>query len=199
MAENPEGTTFFLRDKTPVVVRQIRPDDKGRLQEGLKQLSEQSRYFRFLAPIQKLSSQQLRHLTEVDHVKHEAWAAFDSEGEEQLVLGVARYIQLDDEPGFAEAAVAVVDSHQNRGLGTLLVGMLISSAIRNGIRSFRGFVHNDNKKVLRIFEEVDAKIVRDEGSIMRADTALPDDPLSIHDPRMNKIAKKVAKALSSKA
>ena len=93
--------------------------------------------FRFLAPIQKLSSQQLRHLTELDHVSHEAWAAFDREGEQQQVLGVARYIQLDEEPGVAEAAVAVIDSHHNRGMATLLIGKLIISAIENGIRVFR--------------------------------------------------------------
>jgi RimJ/RimL family protein N-acetyltransferase len=135
----------------------------------------------------------------VDHVKHEAWVAFDKEGEDQQVLGVARYIQLDDEPGVAEAAVAVVDSHHNRGMATLLIGMLIISAIKNGIRTFRGFVHIDNKVVLNIFKDVDAEIVREEGYVMRADTPLPADPLDIQDPRMNKIAKKVAKALSSKA
>jgi hypothetical protein len=198
VVENPEGTRFLLRDNTPVVVRQVRPDDKERLQEGLKHLSEQSRYFRFLAPIQKLSSEQLRHLTELDHVNHEAWAAFDSEGEEQQVLGVARYIQLDGEPGVAEAAVAVIDSHHNRGMATLLIGKLIISAIENGIRIFRGFFHSDNEVVRRIFEDVDAEIAREESFIMRADTSLPADPLSIQDPRMNKIAKKVAKALSSK-
>ena len=199
VAENREGTRYLLRDNTAVVVRQIRPEDKRRLQDGLKHLSEQSRYFRFLAPIQKLSSEQLRHLTELDHVNHEAWAAFDKEGEDQQVLGVARYIQLDDEPGVAEAAVAVIDSHHNRGMATLLIGKLIISAIENGIRMFRGFFHSDNKVVHRIFEDVDAGIVREEGFILRADTPLPADPLSIEDPRMNKIAKKVASALSSKA
>jgi RimJ/RimL family protein N-acetyltransferase len=197
--ENTEGTRFLLRDKTPVIVRQVRPDDKERLQAGLKELSEQSRYFRFLAPLQRLNSEQLRHLTELDHATHEAWAAFDKEGADQQVLGVARYIQIDGEPGVAEAAVAVIDSHHNRGMATLLIGMLITSAIENGIRAFRGFVHNDNKVVLRIFKDVDAEIVRDEGFVMRADTPLPTDPLSLQDPRMNKIAKKVAKALSSKA
>jgi hypothetical protein len=197
VTDMPEGTRFLLRDETSVFVRRIRPDDKQRLREGLKHLSEQSRYFRFLAPIQKLTSEQLRHLTELDHVKHEAWAAFDSEREDQRVLGVARYIQLDDEPGVAEAAVAVIDSYHNRGMATLLIGKLIISAIENGIRTFRGYFHADNKIVLRIFEEVDADIVRDEGFVMRADTPLPGDPLSIHDPRMNKIARKVAKALSS--
>jgi GNAT superfamily N-acetyltransferase len=195
----PEETRFLLRDDTPVVVRQIRPDDKARLQEGLKNLSEQSRYFRFLAPLQKLTGDQLRHLTELDHFDHEAWAAFDSEGDEQRVLGVARYIRLEQEPEVAEAAVAVIDSHQNRGLGTLLTGMLIISAIKNGIRCIRGFVHSDNRTVLRIFREIDAEIVRDEGSIMRADVKLPEDPKNIHDPEMNKIAMKVSRALSQKA
>ncbi len=198
MSGIPEATRFLLRDDTPVFVRQIRPDDKARLRQGLKDLSEQSRYFRFLAPIQKLTADQLRHLTELDHVDHEAWAAFDSEGEQQRVLGVARYIRLEDEPKVAEAAVAVIDSHQNRGMGTLLMGMLILSAIKNGIRCIRGFVHSDNRTVLRIFREIGADVVRDEGSIMRADVTLPEDPKSIHDPEMSKIAKKVARALSHK-
>ena len=59
-----------LSDNTLVYLREIRADDKQRLIEGMRGLSEESVQRRFLGPKPTLSAKELRYLTEVDGVNH---------------------------------------------------------------------------------------------------------------------------------
>src|SRR5881275_1948671 len=61
-----------LRDGSTILIRPIEPDDKAALEEGLEHMSVDSRYKRFFAPVPRLTQQQLRYFTEVDHHDHEA-------------------------------------------------------------------------------------------------------------------------------
>ena len=66
-----------LSDNTLVYLREIRADDKQRLIEGMRGLSEESVQRRFLGPKPTLSAKELRYLTEVDGVNHIALVAID--------------------------------------------------------------------------------------------------------------------------
>lgn len=149
---------FSLRDGTGVLVRPIRPEDGNRLQAGVHQLSPGSRYHRFHAAVSELSPEQLRYLTEVDQVDHLAWIALDPALPGEPAVGVARCIRLPEEPRTAEVAVTVLEAHQGRGLGTLLLGLLSRSAAAQGIRTFRAYVLEDNAAMLRIFRELGAHV-----------------------------------------
>jgi GNAT superfamily N-acetyltransferase len=124
-----------LRDGSEVVLRLIRPDDKELLRRGFLALSPESRYRRFFSPKHDLTAGELRYLTEVDGVRHFALGAVSVGGEDGL--GIARFIQLDGEPGVAEAAIAVADHAQGRGLGSLLFQRLVAAAIERGVTRFR--------------------------------------------------------------
>ena len=76
-------------------------------------------YRRFLTPKKALLETELGYLTEVDHHDHEALAAFAVESGEPL--GVARFVRSTEDPGAAEAAVAVVDDWHDRGVGSVLL------------------------------------------------------------------------------
>ena len=52
---------FRLRDDTMIRVRPVQPEDKERLQEGLRHLSSESRYLRFMGGKKSLSQQELRY------------------------------------------------------------------------------------------------------------------------------------------
>lgn len=123
-----------LRDGREVVLRLIRPDDKERLRRGFLAMSPESRYRRFFTYKNDLSDDELRYLTELDGVRHFALGAVTPEGEG---LGVARFIQIDGEPGVAEAAVAVLDGCHGQGLGSLLFQRLIAAAAERGVERFR--------------------------------------------------------------
>ena len=78
-----------LRDGAELDIRQVRPDDKRLIAEGIERLSPESRYRRFFRPLDRLSERDLAYLTEIDHTDHEALAAIDPEAGE--LVGVARY------------------------------------------------------------------------------------------------------------
>jgi len=124
-----------LRDGCEVVLRLIRAEDKELLHTGFLGLSHESRYRRFFSSKHDLTAEELRYLTEVDGVRHFALGAVSADGAEGL--GVARFIQLDGEPGVAEAAIAVADHAQGRGLGSLLFQRLVAAATERGVKRFR--------------------------------------------------------------
>jgi GNAT superfamily N-acetyltransferase len=143
----------------------ILPTDKQLLQAGLARLSSESRYRRFLCPHNELSPQELRYLTEVDHVDHEALVALDATTGEGV--GVARYVRSSTEPAIAEFAVAVVDDWQGRGVGTALVVALAERARREGIGSFSALVLTDNERILNLLEDLGKPrvVTRDGGAL----------------------------------
>lgn len=121
-------------------IREIRASDKDLLAAGHARLSEQSRLRRFLASKPKLSSSDLRYLTEVDGVNHYAVVALQA-GE---IVGVARWVRLVDDPTEAEAAVVVGDRIQRKGLGKLLARELADAARSRGISRIRASIMSDN-------------------------------------------------------
>jgi len=183
------------RDGTPILVRPILPEDADRLRAGFRALSEESRYRRFMAPIAELGDEQVRYLTQIDYRDHMAWVAVDPTLPDQPGLGVARYVRVADEPDVAEAAITVVDSHHGRGIGTILLAMLALSARENGVRSFRGYVLEDNGPVLEILRELGGVVEQFDGSVMRVDVPIPEDPDDLPDTPTGRVFRAVAKRL----
>jgi GNAT superfamily N-acetyltransferase len=144
-------TTVALRDGSRLVVRPIRPDDKGAIAAGFERLSPQSRYRRFFAPLQRLTERDLAYLTEVDHHDHEALIGFDAESREPV--GVARFIRSSD-PEEAEVAVTVVDDWHGRGVATALLERLVERARGAGVERFVALIMSDNRDALEFFHHV---------------------------------------------
>ncbi len=119
-----------------------------------------------------LSERELEHLLAIDQVDHFAWAAFDEDG---APVGVARYIRLPDEPSHAEAAVTVVDAHQRRGIGSILMQLLAESATANGIEHFVAYVGRNNDKVLDAVGRAGASQIDADEYAMTLAVALPLD------------------------
>ena len=132
--------TSQLTDGTRVLIREIRASDKDLLAAGHARLSERSQLRRFLGSKPKLTSSDLRYLTEVDGVNHFAVVALAA-GE---IVGVARWVRLVDDPAEAEAAVVVGDALQGRGLGKLLARELADAARSRGVRRIRASILSDN-------------------------------------------------------
>ena len=121
--------------------RPIHADDKPALLSFFDRLSAESRRRRFLGPKPRLTSRDLAFLTEIDHCRHVAVVAVDSEA---AIAGVARYNAWSDRPGHAELAVAVIDEWHGRGLGSALTETLLAHARRTHVVALTGSTFSEN-------------------------------------------------------
>ena len=144
-----------LRDGSQVTLRLVRPDDKQLLRRGFARLSPASRYRRFLSAKNELSDAELAYFTELDQQNHLAIGALarDDAGEEEGVA-IARFIRSTTDPRAAEAAVAVVDDWQRRGLGTLLLLRLAAAARERGIERFTARALSSNAEIREILGQL---------------------------------------------
>ncbi len=168
-----------LRDGSEVIVRQVEPADKGAIAEGFQRMSEQSRYQRFLAVRDRLSTRELRYLTEVDHHDHEALIAYDEQTREGV--GVGRFIRDRADDTSAEAAVAVVDAWQRRGLGNALSQLLADRARAEGIERFTALLLAANKGMMALLEGLGPlDVVSREGPMVEVEIRLPEEGIGEH-------------------
>ena len=177
-----EPEVVELRDGSRALIRSIRPEDKRGIVEGLEHMSDDSRYKRFMTLKERLTSSELRYLTEVDHHDHEALIAADPDTREPL--GVARYVRSAENPELAEAAVAIVDHRQGLGLGRALLDRLAGRARTEGISRFSATVLGENRKMIRLLEGAGpVEFVNAGSGVLEAELELPpemggDRPLS---------------------
>jgi GNAT superfamily N-acetyltransferase len=154
----------LLRDGTAVVLRLVRPSDKELLRRGLERLSRRSRYQRFFTSKPRLSEGELDYLTRTDSEDHLAIGAAvrNAQGQEEG-LGIARFVRSVAEPDHAEAAVAVVDDWQNKGLGTILLLRLIAAARERGIAYFTAQVLATNHAMRSLLEALPRELIQPTG------------------------------------
>jgi GNAT superfamily N-acetyltransferase len=171
------GAPVQLADGAQVRLRPIRRADTEQLQRGFDRLSSESRYRRFLCPMDTLSDQMAAYLTEVDHHDHEAIVALAEKSGEGV--GVARYVRYRDRPEVAELAVTVADDWQNRGLGTLLVQVLSARARAEGITSFSALMLASNQEMLELLEGLGpVRVVDREQGTVEVEMPIPQVGLS---------------------
>lgn len=167
----PDPVPGVLLDGTLVRYAPVTPAHREQLRRGFEETSPESRYRRFLSPLSRLTDEQLDYLTNVDFVDHVAWGA--EIVETGRGIGIGRWIRLVGEPDAAEAAVAVVDEFQGRGVGRALLQLLADSALARGVHRFRAEVLADNERMLAILERVGAVTIGRSGSVLDIEIPLP--------------------------
>jgi RimJ/RimL family protein N-acetyltransferase len=161
-----------LRDGSVVHIRPIRPEDRTVLERVFEQLSDESRYRRFLHHVKRLGARELDYFTQVNHTDHEALVALGPHGTEPI--GVARYVRLDD-PECAEVAIAVVDAWQGRGVGTVLLHELVERAKAVGVRRFSATCLADNADVIDLLSRLGStRVEHPDAGLAELTIDLPD-------------------------
>lgn len=169
-----EQTSYHrLADGTVVLVRPLLYGDRLQLAEGLRRLSPAARRQRFFTEQGELSEEELEYLTNIDFKDHRAWAAFLLEEPGLPGVGVARWIRDPTDPTRAEVAVTVLDEHQGRGIGTLLITLLADDAYRHGVHTLVGYVWWGNATMLEPLQRVGARVEADEPGIAHVEVDLP--------------------------
>ncbi|HEY5857027.1 MAG TPA: GNAT family N-acetyltransferase [Aldersonia sp.] len=160
-----------------VHLRPILPEDAEAIVKFHTELSDRSRYLRYFGPHPRLSDREVQHEVVVDHRNRVALVLVLG-GE---IIGVGRYERIMDDQGSrsAEVAFVVSDSHQSRGLGSILLEHLAGAAAENGIETFIAEVLAENRGMIMVFREAGYQIKRSlDGSVMHLEFAIdPTDAL----------------------
>ena len=137
------------RDGSDLRIRPIRPDDEPRLLDLYGRLSEHTAYQRFFTLMRRLPPSWFHFFANVDYRNRLALVAERDTAAGLELVGVGRYEPAEEE-GTAEVALVVQDGWQGRGLGSLLMGDVLSAGQARGIRRFRAYVLADNERMLRL-------------------------------------------------
>jgi acetyl coenzyme A synthetase (ADP forming)-like protein len=144
MVAAADAIDVVLRDGATARLRPASVEDRDRLLEFYRHLSPESRYFRFFGKPRVgdivedvvrdvASSETVTLVAEVDH----------------RIVAIAQYYPT--EAGRAEAAFAIADAHQGRGIGTKLLERLGAIARSRGLTAFEAYVLRDNQKMRQVF------------------------------------------------
>ena len=141
-------STIVLRDGSTVAVRPIRPEDEAALALFFSTLSMESRVLRFFAAVANADAA-AKKMVQVDYKSHYGLVAVA--GAEAQIVGHAMYAEIG--PRKAELALAVADTYQGRGLGTILLGQLAEAGAASGIDVFEAIVRPENHTMLSMLRE----------------------------------------------
>ena len=169
-----DGVDVVLRDGSTAHLRAARQDDRAALSHFYQQLSLESRYFRFFGK------------PRVDSIVDDVLQAIALPGAftlvaeiEHRIVAIGQYFPTDA-PGRAEAAFAISDAHQGRGIGTKLLERLGVEARAHGITSFEAYFLHENNRMRTVFADAGFGVTweRVDGQITRAILSLePSDEL----------------------
>jgi RimJ/RimL family protein N-acetyltransferase len=161
-----------------IVIRPIRPIDKPLLADGIARLSARSARFRFLAPKNRLTTAELRYLTEIDFVDHYALVAVRADNPWHAAA-VGRWVRDRDRPDAAELAIVVEDAFQRQGLGTAVVYALADAARARGIGRFTGTALTENAAAARLFRRLSPySEIRADGATYELSAELGPEPVA---------------------
>lgn len=138
-----------LADGTDIVIRPIRPEDADIEVRFVRELSEESKYFRFMNSMQELTEAMVVRFTQLDYSREMALIAVTGEDGQEEELGVARYA-INPDGDSCEFALVVADRIQGKGLGQKLMGALMEAARAKGLKSIEGEVLSNNHNMLKL-------------------------------------------------
>ncbi len=160
-----EHADVILRDGRTLRLRPPTGNDADSLLAFFRGLSERSLYLRFHG-FPELSLRLVESLLEHDRQERGALLGALVGEEKERIIAVASYARLRD-PKLAEAAFAVADEHQGRGIGTRLLEQLARRAAEVGIERFIAYVLPDNRAMLGVFAGAGFELTRElEGGEM---------------------------------
>lgn len=149
-----------LPDGTDIVIRPIRPEDAEIEQVFVRNLSPESKYFRFMQSLQELSAPMLVRLTQIDYDRELALVALVlHDGREEVEIGVTRYATNPDGET-CEFALVVADAWQGKGIGSRLLTALMEAAKARGLKTVVGDVLDNNVHMLDLAERLGFDIRR---------------------------------------
>jgi len=161
MAIHPYPTDLVakweLSDGTVVETRPIRPEDAEIEQEFVRNLSDRSRYSRFMNSVRELTPAMLMRFTQIDYDREMAFVAVRNDLGKEEEIAVARYVTNPD-GRTCEFAVVVSDAWQGKGLGRRMLETIIAVARSRGLEVMIGHILAANEQMLSLCAKLGFRI-----------------------------------------
>jgi len=142
-----------LKRGRTIQLRPIRPEDGESIKNMVRNMSAESRYFRFMHAINDLSPQLVAQFTKLDYDRQMAFVAVEDSGKGEVV-GVSRYAMSSDRQQ-GEFAVSIADNMQGQGLAKALMKLIIEHAKAQGLRELVGDVLTTNAPMRGLMKSLD--------------------------------------------
>ena len=155
-----------MRGGGEYTVRPIHPDDADMIKRLVKELSPESRYFRFVSSMAELPPSMLARFTLIDYDREMALAAVHKERkanadgeitETERIIGVSRYV-INPDQSTCEFALVVADDFNGKGLGSRLMESIMDVARDKGLSEIEGLVLANNTGMLRLMKSLGYRI-----------------------------------------
>jgi acetyltransferase len=139
-----------LRDGTKILVRPVRPEDEALYPPFLAAVTQQDLRLRFFAPVKEFGHTFIARFTQIDYARAMAFIAIEEPSGN--MLGVVR-LHADANYERGEYAILVRSDLKGRGLGYLLMQMIIDYARAEDLKAIEGQVLRENAAMLAMCRE----------------------------------------------
>ena len=140
-----------MRDGTRILVRPVRPEDEPLYGPFFAAVTPQDLRLRFFAPVKEFGHRFVARLTQIDYARAMAFVAIEEATGN--MLGVIR-LHADANYDSGEYAVLVRSDLKGRGLGYLLMQLIIEYARAEGLAVIEGQVLSENAAMLAMCKQL---------------------------------------------
>lgn len=163
--ELPCAIVTELRSGMQVCLRPLHPSDQDRIERGIMELSDRSRYLRFFSSFKIAPASVVEKLSAVDGVNHIAWGVVNLDGDDHPAIAAAHAIRNSDDPTTGEFAIAVLDDYHGKGVSRVLIAALFANCVEQGLRKLDIAVMRENTKAARLIAALGAEMTQSEGAV----------------------------------
>jgi len=143
-------TDYRVKDGSVVLLRPVRVEDADRWLSFVQRLSMRTSYLRFQYVAKEFGLDDAVRFCTVDYRDNFAFVAETARNDVREIVGFGGYYRLPARHS-AEVALVVEDEHQNKGIGTALMRILVGVAREQGIRAFEADVLSENRRMMSVF------------------------------------------------
>lgn len=163
-----------LDNGTHICLRRVRHSDLGRIEEGISQMSDQSRYLRFFSGSKTMPPSVVERLANVDGTHHIAWGAVDMDEDGHPAIAAAHMFRETETNEEGEFAIAVLDQYHGQGVARILMTALFLDCYCEGLRHLRIEMLRNNKKAYGLIRSIGGTPGVLEGPVAQYDVVIQD-------------------------
>ncbi len=149
----------LLRDGSGITLRLASRDDVPAVENLISKVSDESRYFRFMAEVSYVSRSAIEEMCMNEPRERASLLAIVGGESSDRVIGMGNYVSLAVRNA-AEVSLLVDDEHQGKGVGTLLLERLAGIAAANGFVGFEAEMLSANEKMMSVFRDAGFEVIQ---------------------------------------